>query len=123
MRLATVAANNKTGNYVLGGIALVGLYFGMAYVPMYLDNMDAKSLARDWIVRMRQPDLMERAPKRFFGEASSVLRMKLTEEHCQYTEAGKDQSVTCRYGRDVEFLFTDKKRPIKFKWTVTMHRN
>jgi hypothetical protein len=115
-----LVTGNKTANYVLLTMVLVGLYFGFVFIPLYIDNYVLKNAARQYISASREEKYEPAARKNFFREAH-YMNIKLPEEAVVFERlpGGQTARVSAEYVRDAEYMFTDKKKRLRFKWSIT----
>jgi len=114
-----LGASNKATTYIAGAVVGVGIYFGMVYVPIYSDNAEVKQMARSYAASARWENEEEKARINFLREVNN-LGLKFTEETCRLERTATTNRVACEYTRNAEFPLVNKKKPMKFSWTVSM---
>ena len=113
-------ASNTSANYLMLLLALVGVYFGVALLPAYWDDVELKQAARVWISGSRFADERnyEKLQREFRNNAASV-GLKLVDTACVYTRVDDDMgSVACDYVREVKFPLVEYTRVVRYRWRV-----
>ncbi|MEW5854212.1 MAG: hypothetical protein AB2A00_35890 [Myxococcota bacterium] len=114
------AASNRTSNYIMVLVALVGAYIGLTFIPPWMDNYQLKTYARMFGAAARFEDQEERAKAEFFRNVRSELNIRLQDNQVKLKRLNKDNvEVSVEYSRDVFWPLLDSKaRTMRYKWTV-----
>ncbi|MBI5494258.1 MAG: hypothetical protein HY904_04470 [Deltaproteobacteria bacterium] len=115
-----MVAANKTATYIVMFLALVGLYFGFIFIPIWWGNFQLKQAAREWIAVSREKSYRMRAYETFKKQSAVILGKELPEDSCIYVEGETvdGAKVNCEYINVAVFYGTGKTKPMRFKWTV-----